>query len=604
MIAGSESTRKPGVVKATGRLKRLTLPDFEDIALPKRTVEYVLKGAKDGDRNNELLAAAQQFSWAGISLDVSLERLGARAEADGLAQREAESTIRSAYRQAQRNPIDVGDYDRPRFEGGLDLPQPAEHGLRTLLETCFRPGEYVAIGDTFENEDGQHFPTAGFTYSREKLLEILEKRGHINKFLSDPEGLFIRVNPLKRGGKSDADVAAFRHVLVEFDKDKNGNTIPLEVQHKAIHDSKLPVAVLLYSGNRSLHAWVCVDAKNADEWKARRDQIWAYFAGKNITIDENPSRYSRCPDAKRTVREEKIDENGEEITEVRYTQQLLLGSDLGAASWVEWADRDCLLKEEDTLFMLENPEPEKEIVISDWARRSDVAMIDGAMKTNKSWTLLDLAVAFATGGKWLERQCLKGSVYYIDTELRRSTWQKRLRLVCEGYGVSFEDVMRSRMIKPVFLRGGAKVPISQIANELKRKFHNGRLNGCCAIVLDPIYHLYEPDWEENSNEDMSKLSDYLYPIAETTDCAIVFAHHQTKGRQDGKRGIERGSDAGAFGRLVQCSLSISPYKNRYGRSSSLNGRIRTFRRKRSKYSNAKTSLGSRPTTTRTRRKRR
>ena len=47
---------------------------------------------------------------------------------------------------------------------------------------------------------------------------MLDRFGGITGFdwLSDPNGTYVRVNPLRDNGRTDSDVTAFRHVLVEF----------------------------------------------------------------------------------------------------------------------------------------------------------------------------------------------------------------------------------------------------------------------------------------------------------------------------------------------------------------------------------------------------
>lgn len=54
---------------------------------------------------------------------------------------------------------------------------------------------------------------------------------------------------------------------MEFDRDDKGTPIPKEQQFAAVLASGLPVSALLDSGNKSLHAWVRMDAPDATEWR-------------------------------------------------------------------------------------------------------------------------------------------------------------------------------------------------------------------------------------------------------------------------------------------------------------------------------------------------
>ena len=129
---------------------------------------------------------------------------------------------------------------------------------------------------------------------------------------------------MTKGGAKNEDVTAFRHVLVEFDRDDKGTSIPKEQQFAAILASGLPVSALIDSGNKSLHAWVRVDAPDATEYRRRVDIIWDWFEGRSLDRqNKNPSRLSRCPEGRRTV-------DGE----VRTQRLLALG--LGVKSWTEW----------------------------------------------------------------------------------------------------------------------------------------------------------------------------------------------------------------------------------------------------------------------------
>ena len=90
--------------------------------------------------------------------------------------------------------------------------------------------------------------------------ERVEKKGGIDRVFGTKLGLYLRINPMTKGGSKDADVTEFRHALVEFDRDKDGKPIPKAEQYRRIIESGLPVAALIDSGNKSLHAIVRVDA--------------------------------------------------------------------------------------------------------------------------------------------------------------------------------------------------------------------------------------------------------------------------------------------------------------------------------------------------------
>lgn len=310
--------------------------------LPPTTLDYLAHGAPEGQRNAALFAAACQFRDLGISPGETESQLLSRAIGDGLTETEARNTIRSVFGKTPRGPA------RPATGGGgngasyasrpsrpqskphpqpvppVAPPPPLENGFVQLLNTCFLANEFVAIAPAKENEDGNIIPTRGVTLTREEWKTKATAKGGIERCFSTPLGLFIRVNPMKRSGAKNEDVTAFRHVLVEFDRDEAGAPVPKDTQHAVLLASGLPISVLIDSGNKSLHAWVRVDAPDSQEYKRRVDLIWANFEGQALDKqNRNPSRLSRCPDGRRTVN-----------NEIRV--QKLLALNFGAKSWDEW----------------------------------------------------------------------------------------------------------------------------------------------------------------------------------------------------------------------------------------------------------------------------
>lgn len=297
------------------------------VPLPKRTLDYLEHGAPEGTRNSELFDAACQMRDASQTKTDAESRLLARAVADGLSDSEARQTIASAFNGAVREPLGTASKDRgSRSLSGLVTapPDPIEGGFLALLAACFRPDEYVAIAEATERVNGEIAPRKGVTLTTSAWNARVEKKGGIDRCFTTKLGLYWRINPMTKGGCKDADVTDFRHSLVEFDRDKDGNPIPKAEQYRRIIESGLPIAALIDSGNKSLHAIVRVDARDADEYQRRVDVIWKLFEGMDLDRhNRNPSRLSRCPDGWRTV-------DGE----VR--RQSLLATGLGAESWAAW----------------------------------------------------------------------------------------------------------------------------------------------------------------------------------------------------------------------------------------------------------------------------
>ncbi|MBK8139250.1 MAG: hypothetical protein IPK52_26100 [Chloroflexi bacterium] len=90
---------KPQPVERIGGLNVVTL---NQVRLPERTETYLASGASEGSRNHELFAAACQMRDAGSSQSEAERELVPRHVASGGSEREALTTIRSAYSRPPR----------------------------------------------------------------------------------------------------------------------------------------------------------------------------------------------------------------------------------------------------------------------------------------------------------------------------------------------------------------------------------------------------------------------------------------------------------------------------------------------------------------------
>jgi hypothetical protein len=136
--------------------------------------------------------------------------------------------------------------------------------ITTFLELLFEPDEYVGYVTEVYEHDGALSPTRG-NYDRTagKLIEALNScGGDVGSVLGDynkQAGAWVRVNPLDGKGVKDANVTDYRYVLIESD------SLPVERQSAHMRELELPIVTLTYTGGKSLHAVVRVDAKDRDE---------------------------------------------------------------------------------------------------------------------------------------------------------------------------------------------------------------------------------------------------------------------------------------------------------------------------------------------------
>lgn len=163
-----------------------------------------------------------------------------------------------------------------------------------LLESLYQPQEFINIVTAYAmDEDGKATPKGyGTTRTREEWLKRIALAGAPE----DKGGAWFRINPTDGHGISDANITAFRYALVEADK------IPAELQLSLFAKLPLPIAAILTSGGRSLHALVRVDADNAENYRATVSRMLLLLSKFGIdTKNKNPSRMSRLPGAQRII---------------------------------------------------------------------------------------------------------------------------------------------------------------------------------------------------------------------------------------------------------------------------------------------------------------
>jgi hypothetical protein len=163
-----------------------------------------------------------------------------------------------------------------------------------LVAFLFEPGEQINFVTAFMvDDDGKATPKGkGETVDRDVLLARWRKEGMPRSNV----GGWLRMNPLDGEGVTDANVTAFRFALIECD------AVPVELQLSLLTKLPLPLAAILTSGGRSLHAWVRVDADSLEDYRATVARMLALLAkfgvdGKN----KNPSRLSRLPGVVRRI---------------------------------------------------------------------------------------------------------------------------------------------------------------------------------------------------------------------------------------------------------------------------------------------------------------
>ncbi|MGN7409950.1 AAA family ATPase [Sporosarcina sp. SAFN-010] len=459
-----------------------------------------------------------------------------------------------------------GDYvviDKNWIEGKEIKEPSAWNPVRELtryLEALFESTENVGyVTETYEVTDDKtgeivHKPTKGASdRTAGKLIELLsQSNGDIGSVLGDyneKAGAWIRFNPLDGNGVKNDNVTEFRYALVESDG------MEIEKQNAVLRELELPIACLVHSGKRSLHAIVRVDAADYPEYRKRVDYLYDVCKKNGFIVDSqnrNPSRLSRMPG---------IERNGK--------KQFIVDTNIGKANWEEWNEWiegiNDDLPDPESLTDFWNDMPEKAPpLIHGLLRQGHKMLMAGPSKAGKSFALIELSIALAEGRKWLSWDCTRGKILYVNLELDRASCLHRFKDVYTALGwppdnLSNIDIWNLR---------GKSVPMDKLAPKLIRR---AQKSNYIAVIIDPIYKVLTGD--ENSADQMAHFTNQFDKICTELGSSVIYCHHHSKGSQGNKKSMDRASGSGVFARdpdalidLVELELTDSLMKQEEGKA--------------------------------------
>lgn len=433
-------------------------------------------------------------------------------------------------------------YDGDSFQGFSEQKWDQSGELITYLETLFQPDEYVAyVTDDIWNDNGKYVPSKGcYGRTRDEIIAALRKWGDdLSSAIgtSDPAaGAWIRFNPVDGNGVKNENVTRFSYALVESDE------MTIDEQDMMYRKLEIPIAVMVHSGGKSLHAIVRVDAKDAEEYRKRVTFLYDYLEQHGVKVDKqnrNPSRLSRMPGIMR---------NG--------NRQYLVATNIGRKSWNDWMDyvegaTDELPEIESFADIINNPPVRPPELISGILRQGHKALLVGDSKAGKSFLLMELAISIAEGWPWLNRfQCKKGRILYINLEIdKASAWDRILEIYKAMNIYPSHDALMNLDIWT--LRGNATTLDNLVPKILRKTMGKGYI----CIILDPIYKVIMGD--ENNASEMGKFCNQFDRICTETKCAVVYCHHHAKGMQGGKKAQDRASGSGVFARDPDAVIDFS-----------------------------------------------
>ena len=443
------------------------------------------------------------------------------------------ATTPEQYQVVDKNWIEESDVHIPK---SYPLEQ-RKQDIVTYLTTLFEPEEYVGyVVNTFALPDGKQSPTMG-NYSRtvQQIIDGINGTtqlenvfGSFNKEM----GAWIRFNPIDGKGVKNDNVTAFRYMLLESDN------MSLGKQKAILEQLELPIAAMVFSGGKSIHAIVKVDAYSYEEYRKRVDFIYSIAQKNGFKPDKknrNPSRLSRMPGVMRDGK-----------------PQFLMATNIGKENYKEWEEwiasvNDDLPEPEELDALWDNMPDLAPPLIEGILREGHKMLIAGPSKAGKSFALIQLCISIAEGKPWFGFDCTQGKVLYVNLELDRASCLHR-----------FKDVYEALEQRPTNIGNisiwnlrGKSLPMDQLAPKLIRRAQKRNYK---AIIIDPIYKVITGD--ENSADQMANFCNQFDKVCTELKCAVIYCHHHSKGSQTGKRSMDRASGSGVFARDPDALLDL------------------------------------------------
>ena len=382
----------------------------------------------------------------------------------------------------------------------------------TLLLSAFKLDEVICItNDAGQDEDGRWFPASKGTFQTVRWW--LAKYFGPNPddrdlFRAKPQGAYIRINPLKPEDYSGRDdsVSIFRHVLVEFD------TRPKEEQYAIFKQSNLPIAAIIDSGGKSLHAWVRVDAKDFDEWRVRRQQVFDYLADyEPDEMTKNPSRWSRLGGVFRGENEQRI-----------------VAINVGTESWDAWLSylESSEVPDEVSIEQLEQYDIENDpttVLGNRWLCQGGSLCVIGQSGIGKSSFLMQMAIMLAIGRPFFGVE-VKRPYKCIVMQAENDTGDLAEAFRGITGSMSLSDEERTLLRKNIkFYRETVKVGLEFVKQARRLIVHHK----ADFFFADPLLSFAGGDISAQAYASQF-LRNWITPVLMETNVVWVFLHHTGK----------------------------------------------------------------------------
>lgn len=209
-------------------------------------------------------------------------------------------------------------------------------------------------------------------------------------------------------------------------------------------------------------------------------------------------------------------------------------------------------------FMTKSFPPIVSLVGDGVVSASSLISIVGRAKLGKTWFATQLGLSLAGMSNYFISEKLPigqhGRILYVNAEVAESIFQKRIGLIlAEAKEKGLNIDLTRKNFYPVTVRGNLRLDRKPGEQELMKMVEKVKP---MMIILDPIGPLHNRD--ENKQEDMGKLLNFLLSVVESSQAALLLIHHMGKS-VEGRDEIHYGRGSSVWGDRVDSNLNLMSY---------------------------------------------
>lgn len=201
---------------------------------------------------------------------------------------------------------------------------------------------------------------------------------------------------------------------------------------------------------------------------------------------------------------------------------------------------------------LEQPIVESPPILQGLFDEGDKVLIVAQSKARKSFFTLQLALAIASSRRFLEFDTYQKRVLIIQFEIKDNNYHARAKKMAQGLEIPTAELDNIFFLNARGMTRNAE-EIEKLIRETVEEVKPG------VVILDPLYKLIEGD--ESKIEDIKPLLRFFDSLAETTKAAVLYVHHDKKGKAGDQQTIDRGAGSGVLARDIDCGIYLAAHKD-------------------------------------------